>query len=104
MPVAGFTTGVDVDPMSGVRSEQPMVEAANGVPNERAHLMAPVVALIPYALASSVVMIAVPFTISGCEYTDPDTLVENNFVKLADCTTDGLSPGSLASQLSRKLL
>ena len=92
MPVAGFTTGVDVDPMSGVRSEQPMVDAANGVPNERVHLMAPVVALMPYAFACSVVMITVPFSISGCEYTDPDTLVENSLVKLADCTTDGTQP------------
>ena len=47
MPVAGSTTGVDVEPRSGVRSEQLMVEAKKGVPNERVHSMAPVVALMP---------------------------------------------------------
>ena len=47
VPVEAFTTGVEVDPTSGVRSEHPMVDASKGEPKERCHSMAPVVALMP---------------------------------------------------------
>ena len=47
MPVLGSSTGVEVEPMYGVRSEQPIVFALNGCPKLRRHTMAPVVALTP---------------------------------------------------------
>ncbi len=61
----GSITGVDVDPRYGLRSEHPIVLALNGVPNERSHTILPVVALIAYALASSVVTITLPPYTSG---------------------------------------
>ncbi len=47
MSVDGSTTGVEVEPMSGARSPQLMVEARTGFPKCRFHSTLPVVALIP---------------------------------------------------------
>lgn len=49
VPLDGSITGVEVEPMYGFRSEQPIVAALKGMPNDRVHSIAPVLALIPYA-------------------------------------------------------
>ncbi len=65
VPVEGSITGVEVDPRSGFRSVQPMVEDLKAVPNERCQRIAPVAGSRPYARAFSVVAIRVPSYTSG---------------------------------------
>ena len=99
-PVFGSYTGVEVMPMSGVRSSQ--VVMWYGVPTEVFHTIAPVVAFSPYTQSVSVATITVLPMTSGCAYTWPLTAVLKIWPKSPPATADWVSVGSFGSHPLRR--
>ena len=74
----GSYTGVEVMPMFGTRSPQPIAPAGHAGPTSRVQRIVPDTGSSPYTLSFSVATSNVAFTTIGCAYTWPSSCVANS--------------------------